>query len=111
MVPLKLSCNSPVFLGSGVIVHGSVCGVIGEALKEPMGKLPFFIDGDALRGEQLMPVDGLINAGSAQAVQSIRLDVGGKDMDGVITISDWDKEVEDVSFILVTGIYSDVLDS
>ena len=51
MVPLELSCDSPVLLGSGVVVHGGVHGVIGEAFKEPMGKLPFFVDGDALRGE------------------------------------------------------------
>ena len=24
MVPLELSCDSPVFLGSGIVVHGSV---------------------------------------------------------------------------------------
>ena len=71
MVPLELSCNSPVLLGSGVIVHGSAHGVIGESFKEPVGKFPFFIDGDALRGEQLIPVDGFINANSAQAVQPI----------------------------------------
>ena len=51
MVLLELSCNSPVILGSGIIVHGGVCGVIGEAFEEPVGKLPFFIDGDVLRGE------------------------------------------------------------
>ena len=51
MVPLELSCNSPVLLGSGIIVHGGVHRVIGEALEEPVGKLPFFDDGDVLRGE------------------------------------------------------------
>ena len=50
MVPLELSCDSPVLLGSGIIVHDGVHRVIGEAFEEPMGKLPFFIDGDALRG-------------------------------------------------------------
>ena len=51
MVLLELSCDSPVFLGSGIVVHGSVHGIVGEAFKEPMGKLPFFVDGDVLRGE------------------------------------------------------------
>ena len=68
MVPLELSCASPVFLGPGVIVHGSVHGVIGEAFKEPVRELPLFIDGDVLRGEELMSVDRLINADGAQTV-------------------------------------------
>ena len=33
-----------------------------------MGELPFFIDGDALRGEEFLSVDGLVNANGAQAV-------------------------------------------
>ena len=65
---LELSCDSPVFLGPGISVHGSVCGVIGEALKEPVGELPFFLDGDALQGKELMMVDGFIDADSAQTV-------------------------------------------
>ena len=100
MIPLELSCDPPVFLGSGIIVHGSVCGVIGQAFKEPVGKLPFFIDGDALGREELMPIDGLVDANGAQAVQSVQFDVGGEDMDGMLAVSDWDKEVEDISFIL-----------
>ena len=68
MVPLELSCNSPVLLGSGIVVHGCVHGVIGEVLEEPMGEFPFFFDGDALRGEEFMLVDGLINANGAQTV-------------------------------------------
>ena len=47
-----------------------------------------------------MLVDGLINTDSAQTVQSIQLDIGGKDMDGGIAISDWDEEIKDISFIL-----------
>ena len=109
MVPLELSCNSPVLLGPGIIAHGSVHGVIGEALKEPVGKLPFFIDGDVLRGEQLMLVDGFINTDSAQAVQSVQLDIGGEDMDGIITIRDWDEEIEDISFILFIPFRSSCL--
>ena len=68
MVLLELSCNSPVLLGSGIVVHGCVCGVVGEALEEPVGEFPLFFNGDALRGEEFMPVDGLVNADSAQAV-------------------------------------------
>ena len=51
MISLELSCDSPVLLSLGVIVHGGVCGVTGNGFKEPMGELPFFIDHDALRGE------------------------------------------------------------
>ena len=68
MVLLELSCDSPVFLGPGVIVHGSVIGVIGKRVEEPVGKFPFFVNCDVLRWEQFMPVDGLANAGGAQAV-------------------------------------------
>ena len=56
-----------------------------------------------------MLVDGLVDADSAQAIQSIQLDIGGKDMDGVITISDWDEEIEDVSFILFISLGSSCL--
>ena len=93
MVPLELSCNSPVLLGPQVVVHGHVCGVVGKGVKEPVGKFPIFINGDVLRWEQLMPVDGLTDTSSAKAVQPVMLDIGGKDMDGIIAISDWDKEV------------------
>ena len=53
-----------------------------------------------------MPVDGLVNASSAQAVQPIQFDIGGKDMDGVVSISDWDEEIEDVSFVLLIPLGS-----
>ena len=65
-----------------------------------MRELPFLIDGDALRGKKFMPVDRLTNASSAQAVESLELDEGGKDMDGMVAVSDWDEEIEDISFIL-----------
>ena len=51
MVPLKLSCDSPVLLGSGVVVHGCVHRVISEPFEEPMGEFPLFLDGDVLWGE------------------------------------------------------------
>ena len=47
-----------------------------------------------------MPVDGLVDASSAQAVQPIQFDIGGEDMDGVSTISNLDEEIEDISFVL-----------
>ena len=106
MVSLELSCNSPVLLGFRVVVHGSVYGVIGKGFKEPMGKFPFFVDSDALRWEQLMSIDGLVNTDGAQTVQPFLLDIGGEDMDGVITISDWDEEVKDISFIFLIPLQS-----
>ena len=39
-----------------------------ESWVSELGKLPFFIDGDALRGKQLLAVDWLTNASGAQAV-------------------------------------------
>ena len=53
-----------------------------------MGKFPFFVDGDVLRSEQLLVVNWLTNASSAQTVQAVMLDEGGEDMYGVITVSD-----------------------
>ena len=89
MVLLELSCNSPVFLGPRVVGHGSVGGVIAEQLEEPVGKFPLFVYGDALGHEQLLPLDWLTNPSGAQAVQPIMFDVGGEDMYGVVTVSDW----------------------
>ena len=51
MVLLKLSCNSPVLLGSQVVGHSHVGGVTAKQLKEPVGELPLFINGDALGGK------------------------------------------------------------
>ena len=109
MVLLELSCDSPVFLSPGVIVHGCVCGVVGEAFEEPMGELPFFFNGDALQGEEFMPVDGFIDANGAQAVETIQFDVGGEYMHGVIAIRDWDEEIKDVSFIFLITLRSSTL--
>ena len=105
MVPLELSCDSPVFLGPGIIVHGHVCGVVGEAFEEPMGELPFFFNGNALRGEELMLIDGLVDADSAQTVQSIQFDVWGEDMHGVVSIRDWNEEIKDISFIFFVALW------
>ena len=52
-----------------------------------------------------MSVDGLADASSAQAVQSVMLDVGGENMDGVITVSDWDEEIKDVSFVFLVPLW------
>ena len=68
MIALELSCDSPVFLGPGVVVHGGVCRIVGEAFEEPVGELPFFVESDMLWGEELMPVDGFVNADGTQAV-------------------------------------------
>ena len=109
MVPLELSCNSPVFLGSGIVVHGGVHGVTGKGFEEPVGRFPLLIDGDALGWEQFMSVDGLIDADGAQAVQPIMFDIGGEDMDGLVAISDWDEKVEDISFVLFIALWSSCL--
>ena len=53
-----------------------------------------------------MSIDGLIDTGGAQTVQPIQFDIGGEDMDGVITISDWDEEIEDISFVFLVPLRS-----
>ena len=58
-----------------------------------MGKFPFFINGDALGSKQLLAVYGLANTGSAQTVQAVMFDEVGKDMYGMITVSDWEEKV------------------
>ena len=50
-----------------------------------------------------MLIDGLIDTNSAQAVQSVQLDIGGED---IIAVSNWDEEIEDVSFILFISFWS-----
>ena len=101
MVLLELSCDPPIFLSLGVVVHGRVHGVICKPFKEPMREFPLLIDGDMLWGKEFVPVDGLVDADSAQAVEPVHFDVGGKDMHGVIAIRDWDEEIKDVAFIFL----------
>ena len=105
MIALELSCDSPVFLGPGIVVHCSVCGVVDEALKEPVREFSLFIDSDVLQGKEFVLVDGLINAGSAQAVQPIQLDIGGEDMHDMVAIRDWDEEIKDVSFVFFISFW------
>ena len=56
-----------------------------------------------------MPVDRLANASGAQAVQAILFDVGGKDVDDMVTIDDWDEKVKDISFILFVSLWPSLL--
>ena len=69
-----------------------------------MEELSLFFNGDSLGWEKLVPVDGLINANSAQAVEAVQLDVGGKDVHGVVTIGDQNEEIKDVSFIFLISL-------
>ena len=106
MVVLELSCDPPIFLSSGVVVHHHVHRVVGQAFKEPVGKFPFFVESDALGRERFMLIDGLVDPSSAQAVQPIQFDEWGKDVDGVRSISDGDEEVIDISFVLFVSLQS-----
>ena len=56
-----------------------------------------------------MPVDRLTDPSGAQAVQAVLFDVGGKDMDDVVTINDLDKEDKDISFILFVSLWPSLL--
>ena len=51
-----------------------------------------------------MPVDRLANAGSAQAVEAVVLDVRGEHMYGVVAVSNQDEEVKDISFIFLVSL-------
>ena len=101
MISLELSCDSPVFLGPGVIVHSHVHGVLHESFKEPMREFSLFIDGDMLWGKEFVPIDRLVDTNGAQAVEPVQLDVGGKDMHGMIAVRDWDEEIKDIAFIFL----------
>ena len=52
-----------------------------------------------------MPINGLVDANGAQAVEPIHFDVGGKDMHGMVAIRDWDEENKDVAFILLISFW------
>ena len=69
-----------------------------------MRELSLFFNGDSLGWEEFVPVDGLVNANSAQAVKAIQFDVGGKDMHGVIAVRDWNEKVEDIAFIFLVSL-------
>ena len=66
-----------------------------------MREFSLFFNGDSLRWEEFVPVDGLIDADGAQAVETVQLDVGGEDMHGVVTVGDWNEEIKDISFVLL----------
>src|SRR5580692_1107942 len=100
----ELSGDSPVphLEGPGddcVVTRG-----VGDGVEEPLGVVPVFVNGEALRGEELLAVDGLVFAIRAQAVLSVKLDEGGKDVDGMGAVSNWNKEVSDVPFILLISL-------
>ena len=104
MISLELSCDSPILLSLGVVVHGCVCGVVCEPFEEPMREFSLLIDGDMLLGKEFVPIDGLVDADGAQAVEPIHFDVGGEDMHGVIAIRNWDEKVKDVAFIFLISL-------
>ena len=52
-----------------------------------------------------MPVDGLTNASHAQAVQPVVFDIGGENMDDMVTIDNGDEEIKDVSFVFLVPFW------
>ena len=70
-----------------------------------MREFSLFFNGDSLGQEEFVPVDGLVDADSAQAVEAVQLDIGGKDMHSVVTVRDWNEEVKDVSFIFLVPLW------
>jgi hypothetical protein len=69
-----------------------------------LGVLPIFVNGEAFGGKEFVAVNGLVHTVRAQAVLSFKFDVGGEDMDGVGTVSNWNKEVGDAPFILLVSL-------
>src|SRR5580692_1176009 len=104
IVPSELSCNSPVPHVKGPGDDRVVAGWVGDGVEEPLGVFPVLVDREALRGEELLTVDRFVLTVRAQAVLSIKFDVGGKDMDGVGAVSNWNKEVGDAPFIWLVSL-------
>ena len=69
-----------------------------------MREFSLFFNGDSLGQKEFMPIDRLIDTDGAQAVETVQLDIGGKDMHGVVTVGDWDEKVKDVSFIFFVSL-------
>ena len=66
-----------------------------------MREFSLFFNGDALGWEELVPVDGLVNADGAQAIEAIQFDefdVRGEDVHGLVTVGDRDEKVKHISF-------------
>src|SRR5580692_6814380 len=100
----ELSGDSPVPHLEGPGDDCVVTGGVGDGVEEPLGIVAVFVNGEGLRGEELLAVDGLVFAIRAQAVLSVKLDEGGKDVDGVGAVSNWNKEVGDAPFILLISL-------
>ena len=66
-----------------------------------MREFSLFFNGDLLGREELVPINRLVDTDSAQAVETIQLDIGGKDVHGVVTVGDQDEEVKDISFVFL----------
>ena len=66
-----------------------------------MREFSLFFNGDALGWEEFVPIDGLVDAGGAQAVEAVQFDVRGEDVHGVVTVGDKDEKIKDISFILL----------
>src|SRR5580692_4110255 len=100
----ELSGGSPVPHLEGPGDDCVVARGIGDGVEEPLGVVPVFVDGEALRGEEFLTVDGLVLAIRAQAVLSVKLDEGGEDVDGMGAVSNRNKEVGDVPFVLLISL-------
>src|SRR5580692_2320078 len=101
IVAVELSGSSPVPHVEGLGDDGIVTGRVGDGVEEPLGVLPILVDCKALRSEELLAIDGLVLTVRAQAVLSVKFDVGGEDVDGMGAISNRNKEVGDVPFVLL----------
>src|SRR5580692_12765699 len=104
IVASELSCDPPVPHVEGPGDDRIVARWIGNGVKEPLGVFPVLVDSEALRGEKFLAVGGLVFTVHAQAVLSIKFDIGGKDVDGVGAVSNWNKEVGDVPFVLFVSL-------
>jgi hypothetical protein len=102
-VTAELSCDPPVPHVKGPGDDCVMTGWISDSVKEPLGVLPILVDSEALGGKEFLVVDRFVLTVCAQSVLSIKLDVGGEDVDGVGAVSNWNKEVADAPFILLVS--------
>src|SRR5580692_2474777 len=103
-VAAELSGDSPVPHVEGPGDDGVVARQVGDGIEKPLGVLPVFVDGKALRGKEFLAIDGLVLTVRAQAVLSVEFDVWGKDVDGMGAVSNRNKEVADTPFILLVSL-------
>ena len=95
----ELSCDSPVPMLQGVGLHCIIAGGIAQHVKEPLGVLPLFVNGETLQCKEFLSVNWFPFSSCPKAVLPIKEDVGCEDINGVGAISDWKVKIGYFPFI------------